>query len=55
MLGGGVTVFCKWILVLLRYLDEVIHSFASRFGLTEEEDREVVVKENTELRISSSK
>ncbi|KAB2635650.1 hypothetical protein D8674_026184 [Pyrus ussuriensis x Pyrus communis] len=50
--GGGVTVFCKWILVSLRYMDKVIQSFASRFRLTEEEDHEVVIKENVEFRIS---
>lgn len=49
---GGLIVFWQWILISLRYMDEVIHSFASRFELTEEEEREVVVKENVDFRIS---
>lgn len=41
--------------VTLRFLqamDDVIHSFASRFGLTEAEECEVVIQDDSQIRIS---
>ena len=49
---SGVVSFGSVILRLLRKMDEVVHSFASRFGLTEEEECEVVVRNDSQVRVA---
>ena len=34
-------------------MDDVVHSFATRFGLTEEEENEVIVQDDSQLRVSN--
>lgn len=49
---SGVLSFGSVILYLLRKMDDVVHSFASRFGLTEDEDCEVVVRFDSQVRVA---
>ena len=44
--------FGRVILQFFWKMDDVVHSFASRFGLTEEDECEVVIQDDSHIRVA---